>query len=102
MPRPSIYHSDWDDVSDPQRSPIHLTHRATGWEITSVGGGVHADSILLWTPKIFGPDETCTCKYAKSWPIGAERCTVFDGIYAAIFAFDDNKCAEIYPPVSGT
>lgn len=56
----------WKERHGPNSA--HGFDRIDGWMVQTVGsygGSAAAMQYLLWTPPVFGPDETSTCKYRK-------------------------------------
>lgn len=82
------YAPGWFEV-DGANGAHGLAHAESGWHIFSVGGGVpHRDRFLLWSPRVFGPDDSCTCKYAKAAGDGT-RCIVFNSLMDAVQYFEE-------------
>lgn len=60
---------DWKHEYGPNSA--EQFHHPSGWMIATVGGNSGSAAAMrwiIWSPKVFGPDETSTCKYRKAWP----------------------------------
>lgn len=66
--------AEWKDDHGPNGA--YGSEHVSGWRAQTVGGysgSAAAMMLLLWTPKVFGPDRYSTVPYRRAWPIEGDN-----------------------------
>ena len=80
----------YDPGPNGQDGAVHKS----GWMVKAAGAN---SPYLIWSPQIWGPDETSTCKYRKSWQFNASSPSLFGSIEAAIEHWAQRRLIDTLP-----